>query len=674
MQAASQPTGTRSVFNPDGILLGCDYNPEQWPREVWVDDIALMRELGVGIVAINIFGWADINPAKGVYDFDGLDTIIGLLHAAGIRVNLGTGTASAPPWLTTLHPEILPAASDGTTRYPGGRQAWCPSSPVFRAYALELTTRVAERYGQHPAVALWHVSNELGCHNALCYCGTTADAFRAWLEARYETLDALNSAWGTSFWSQRYSGWDQILTPLQTLSFRNPGQVLDFQRFSSEQLLEYYRAEAAVIRERSDAPITTNFMVTAHIRNLDYWRWAPEMDLIANDHYLDHRLGDPIAELAFAADLTRGLAQGEPWMLMETSPGAVNWQPYNPAREPGGLLRAAASHVARGADSICFFQWRASAQGSEKFHSALVPHAGTDSRQWREALELGRLLRSLDGLPGTRTRADAALVFSWESWWAADGDPRPSEAVTYLGQVHAAYRAFRAAGITVDIVAPGADLSGYGLAIIPSLHILDEADADAITRFVDGGGTAFVTFNTGIVDSTDRVHLGGYPGPLREMLGIRVEEFAPVVPGTTLTLSSGSTATLWSERIALAGAEVIDQFVDGPSAAGPAITRHAETGAAWYLATVLDDDAYRSLANRVVADAGLVPEPGAGAEVEVVRRSDTDGTRSFLFVINHSAESAELPAAGRELVTGEAVDGLLTVPAGAVRIIQEVQA
>ncbi len=671
MSSTSQ-VETHEVFTTSGVLLGCDYNPEQWDREVWHEDVALMRELGVGIVAINIFGWASINPAEGVWDFENLDAIIELLHENGIRINLGTGTSSPAPWLTAKHPELLPVADDGTTRFPGGRQAWCPSSPVFREHALELARRVAERYGSHPALALWHVSNELGCHNVHCYCQTSTLAFRDWLRARYGTIEALNAAWGTSFWSQRYSGFDQILTPMRNLSSRNPGQVLDFQRFSSDALLDYYRAEREVIRRYSDAPITTNFMVTAHIRGMDYWSWAPEMDVIANDHYLDHRLPFPDAELSFAADATRGLAQGEPWFLMETAPSGVNWQPHNIARPVGGLLRSVATHVARGADAICFFQWRASVQGSEKFHSALVPHAGTDSRHWQQVSEMARVLRSLGEVVGTRTQADAALVFSWESWWAADADPRPSEAVRYLEQVHAAYSALRASGINVDVVAPGAPLDGYRLAVVPELHILTDADAAAIERYVAGGGTALVTYLTGIVDENDRVVLGGYPGKLREVLGLKVEEFAPVLPGTELSLASGATASLWAERVVPLGAEVVDSFADGPATGDPALTRNGYgDGSAWYLATTPSADDYAAIVARIASEAGATVMPGAGRDVEVVRRRADD--RSFLFVINHGATSVDIPTAGVELVTGEPITTHATVPAGAVRIIKEVQ-
>lgn len=669
--AESRTTQLLATLSDDGLAFGCDYNPEQWDRDVWREDVRLMREAGVGLVAINIFGWSSINPSRGVWDFAALDEVIDLLHGAGIRLNLGTGTASPPPWLSTAHPEILPMAQDGTTRYPGGRQAFCPSSPLFRDYARELVTHVADRYGDHPAVALWHVSNELGCHNALCYCDESARAFRTWLQDRYETIDALNAAWGTSFWSQRYSAWNEILPPRQVLSLRNPSHVLDFHRFSSDEQLGLYRAEARIIRERSAAPITTNFMVTAHIRNMDYWSWADDMDLIANDHYLDRRLDDPRRELSFAADLTRGLAKGDPWLLMETSTSAVNWQPFNLAKAPGELLRNVTSHIARGADGICFFQWRASAQGSEKFHSALVPHAGTDSAAWREVVQLGDFLRRLDPLRGTRVRADTALLFSWESWWAIEGEGRPSEGLTYLDEVHSAHRAASDAGLTCDIVAPGSTLDGYRFVIVPALHLIDDRAAAMLSDFVAAGGTVLVTFSSGIVDTDDRVRLGGYPGAFRDLLGVRVEEFAPLLPDDQVTLASGARARTWSERMTVTDAEIIDTYADGPTAGLPALTRRASgEGTAWYLSTHLDPEPYRELIDRIAAEAGAVRGPGHEG-LEVVRR-DGDA-HSYLIAINHSNVAAAVPADGRDLITGEIVSESASLPAGAVRIIEEIR-
>ncbi|WEK62039.1 MAG: beta-galactosidase [Candidatus Microbacterium colombiense] len=660
-------------FTHDGIAFGCDYNPEQWGPEVWDEDIALMREIGVDLVAINIFGWAHIEPRAGEYDFSRLDDIIARLHAGGIRVNLGTGTASPPAWLTTAHPEILPMVEDGTRRYPGGRQAFCPSSAVFRTAALALVEQVARRYGDHPAVELWHVSNELGCHNALCYCDESAAAFRVWLQQRYETIDALNEAWGTSFWSQTYREWSEILPPLATLSLPNPGQALDFHRFSSDQLIDYYRAEAEVIRPLSERPITTNFMVTTHIENLDYWSWAGDMDVVANDHYLDHRLADPTAELAFNADLTRGLAEGAPWLLMEHSTGAVNWQPLNLPKGEGELLRNSLTHVARGADGVCFFQWRASVQGSEKFHSAMLPHAGTDTAVWREVSELGGVLGRLSEVAGSRVEAHAAIVFSWESWWATDAEARPSQASGYLDQVHAASTALHDLGITADVVRPGADLSGYALVIVPGLHLVRAEDAAVITDWIAAGGTALITYYSGTVDEQDRVITGGYTGPFRDALGVRIEEFAPVASGTAVQLDDGSSARLWSERGRVTSAEVIASFVGGAADGSPAITRNAwGEGTAWYLATLPDAADYRRLMARVVAETTLTPPAvvtGDLTALELVRRRGAE--LSHLFIVNHGSNEVTVAATGTDLVTGATMAGHVVVPAGAVRIIRE---
>jgi beta-galactosidase len=653
---------------PAALAFGCDYNPEQWGPETWAEDIRLMIEAGITVVALNVFGWAQIERSPGVYDFTALDTIIDLLHTAGIQINLGTGTASPPPWLTTLHPEILPVAADGTRRWPGGRQAYCPSSPVFRDYAARLATVTAERYGHHPAISLWHVSNELGCHNALCYCDVSAEAFRSWLRAKYVTIDALNTAWGTAFWSQRHSDWSEILPPRLTLSAGNPTQSIDYSRFSSDEVLECYLVEERVIRRFSDVPVTTNLMLTAHIKTQNYWDWAPHLDIIANDHYLDHRIDDPHQELSFAADLTRGVADGRPWMLMEQATGAVNWQPRNLAKAPGEMIRNSLTHVARGADSICFFQWRASIQGTEKFHSALLPHAGTRSTKWREVLELGEVLRRVREVSGSVVVADVAMLFSWESWWALDLDSHPSSDIKYLPQLHGVYRALWDAGVTVDFVKPGTDLSAYRMVVVAGLYLLTDAEAAAVTDYVADGGTAVVTFFSGIVDEDDRVRAGGYPGAFTELLGLRADEFFPLAADEWVTLDDGSSASLWTEQIELESAVAVARFASGPVAGGPAVTRNDfGRGVAWYFATDLERPALRTALSRAARAAGVTVTDSGLRGIEVVRRRSELG--DYLFVINHSAAHVSEPGSGRDLLSGERVDKISVAP-GAVAVIQ----
>jgi beta-galactosidase len=650
----------------DGIAMGCDYNPEQWPPPVWREDVELMREAGVGFVTLGVFSWALLEPEPGRFDLGWFDEVLGLLHEAGIAVDMATATASPPPWLTAAHPEMLPVDAEGRTLWPGSRQSWCPSSPVFRQYALRLVEQLARRYGSHPAVRLWHVSNELGCHVGKCWCDVSAAAFRRWLADRYGTVDALNEAWGTSFWSQHYTSFDEVLPPRLTPAIPNPTQELDFARFSSEELLGYYRAERDLLRELSPGvPVTTNLMVTSHKSEQDYFSWAPDLDLVAQDHYLDARLPHPHAEQAFCADLTRGVAGGAPWLLMESATSAVNWQPVNRAKRPGELLLDSLRHVARGADAVGFFQWRASLAGAEKFHSALVPHAGRDSARFREVTALGEALRQLGEVAGSRVQADVALLHDWEAGWACDLGSHPSAAVRYLDAGLRWHRAVTELGATADVVHPAADLSGYRLVIVPTLYLCSDATATALEEYVRGGGHVLVTYFSGIVDERDHIRPGGYPGAYRELLGIRTEEFAPLLPGEIVTLDDGSTADTWTELLTVADAEVVLRYTDGPLPGTPALTRRTVgTGVAWYLATWLDEAATAGLADRLTHEAG-VARRGPGGDVEVVRRG------RYLFVLNRGNTPAVVPARGVDLLSGATATGAVTVDAWGAAVVRE---
>ena len=652
------------------IAYGGDYNPEQWPREVWEEDVRLMREAGVNLVSVGIFSWALLEPKEGSFEMGWLDDVLDLLHRNGIGIDLATATASPPPWLSHRYPDTLPRTYDGRRLWPGGRQAWCPSSPVFREKALALVEHMAVRYGDHPGLVLWHVSNELGCHNAHCYCDVSASAFRRWLQARYGDLDTLNDAWGTAFWSQRYGDWEEVLPPRLAPTFPNPTQQLDFRRFSSDELLAYFRVEREVLRRHSpEVPVTTNFMV-AGFKDMDYHSWAPAMDVVSNDHYLQGEDPDSHVELAFSADATRGIARGAPWLLMEHSTSAVNWQARNLAKLPGQMLRNSLQHIARGADGICFFQWRASRAGAEKFHSGLVPHAGTDTKTWREVVQLGSALRAIDEVRGTTVVADVALLFDYPAWWAAELDSHPSVDVTYLDQAHRYYRALWDSGVTVDVIAPDAEIDRYRLVVVPTLYLVSDATADRLEQYVGRGGTVLVTYFSGIVDEADHVRLGGYPGAFRTLLGVRTEEFFPLRRGEQVALDDGTTADVWTELLHLDGAEAVARYVDGPLPGVPALTRHAYgNGTAWYAATRLDRPAVGRLLEGLLDAAGLRPMRPPRPGVELVRRAG-DG-RSYLFAINHTQEDVVVPSTGRNLLTGTVHEADLLVPAGGVAVVRE---
>ena len=677
MPPPSPPT-RRWLRWPDGgreprFAYGADYNPEQWPREVWKEDIRLMREAGVNIVSLAVFSWARLQPTAESWDFDWLDEILDLLHTNGVAVDLATATASPPPWLTTRHPEVLPETRTGETVFPGGRQHWRPTSPVFREHALRLVETMATRYADHPALTAWHISNELGCHNVYDYSDDAARAFRDWLQARYGSLEALNHAWATAFWSQHYSGWDQILPPRLAATHPNPTQQLDFRRFSSDALKDYLCAERDVLRRITpDVPVTTNFMVMGGTKGMNYPDWAAEVDFVSNDHYA-HPGPQRLDELSFSANLTSAVAGGLPWYLMEHSTGAVNWQTVNQAKRGGELARDSLVHVAHGADAVAFFQWRQSVAGAEKYHSGMVPHAGADSDVFRASAALGRTLAELAPAAGSvREPARAAILFDWESWWTSELDSHPSSLLRYRQEALDWYSAFLALGVRADVITTRADLAGYELVVAPVLHVVPQQLADRLSGFVAAGGHLVTTYFSGTVDENDHVWLGGYPGALRELLGIRVEEFAPLLAGEQVELDDGSHGTLWTERVQLTdpAVRVLARYASGNEAGHPAVTRlpSRRGGSAAYVSTRLGPDGLTPLLERLLEGAGVASELPQDLRGRVELTARRSGESVFWFLVNRTDDPVDLTGIDGEVLacTPTVAEGSPTLPARGV--------
>ncbi|MFJ8980437.1 beta-galactosidase [Streptomyces sp. NPDC102282] len=665
---------------PDGdaapcLAFGADYNPEQWPREVWEEDVRLMREAGVNIVSLAIFSWARIQPTRDAWDFAWLDEVMDLLHAGGIGVDLATATASPPPWLTTEHPEILPVTASGETVWPGARQHWRPTSPVFREHALRLVRAMAERYADHPALVAWHVSNELGCHNVYDYSDDAARAFRAWLRTRYTTLDSLNHAWGTAFWAQRYSAWEQILPPRLAASHPNPTQQLDFKRFSSDALKDHLRLERDLLRTITPSvPVTTNFMVMSGTKGMDYADWAGEVDFVSNDHYV---VPGPQCreELSFSASLSGGISGGRPWFLMEHSTSAVNWQPVNLAKLPGDLARDSLLHVAHGADAVCFFQWRQSAAGAEKYHSAMLPHAGADSDLFRAVTGLGQDLRALAPVAGSeREPAQVGIVFDWDSWWASEQDSHPTARLDYHQEALDWYSALLDLGIRADVVPARSDLSRYRLVIAPVLHVVPAALAKELTRYTENGGHLVTTYFSGVVDENDHIWLGGYPGALRDLLGIRIEEFGPLLDGDTVEVDGGATGSMWTDRITVSApdVEVLAQYRSGVYSGRPAVTRRAVgAGSAAYVSTRLGADGLGGLLPRLLAPAGVTGELPADAAGRVELAVRRDAGHRYLFLVNRTDGPVPVDGLAGELLIGTAEAGAVVLPPRGVAVLRQ---
>jgi beta-galactosidase len=657
------------------IIYGGDYNPDQWTPEIWQEDARLMQEAGVNLVSLGIFSWTKMEPRPGVFDFAWLDQLMDLLHAHGVSVNLATPTASPPAWMVRLHPELLPVTGDGITLWHGSRRHYCPHNRDYRQYATRIATQLAERYQDHPALAMWHVDNEYGCHVGECFCDNSAAAFRAWLKERYGTLEKLNFAWGTAFWSQIYGDWEEIQPPRRSPAHANPTQQLDWSRFSSDSWLVCFEEQKAALKAITPhLPVTTNFM--GFHKNVDYFKFAAHEDVVSQDSYPDTHQPNWMVNAGMACDLIRSVGASRPWLLMEQATSQVNWRQRNAAKRPGVMRLGSYQALARGADGIMFFQWRQSKAGAEKHHSGMLPHAGTDTRVWREVKALGNELTKLDPVISSQVDAQVAILMDWENWWALELDSKPSSDLKLLPQLYAYYKPLFDCNITVDFAHPESDLSRYKLVIAPNLYLVNEQSVANINRYVTNGGTLVMSFFSGIVDENEHIRLGGYPAPFRDLLGLVVEEYAPYseTQSKTFCTTDGKQfqCTLWSDVIHLKTAKALANFEQDYYAGSPAITHNTfGKGNAFYVGTVPDGNGMEWLIQYVCKTADVQPvSANVPAGVEILRRVSEKST--FLFVLNHSGETMNVPIEeyARDLLTDMEINGSLELEPSGVAILQ----
>jgi len=643
------------------VHFGGDHNPEQWPEDVWEQDYTLFDAARIDTVTLGVFAWTLIQPAPDVYDFSVLDRIVSLAGSQGRNICLATGTGAHPAWLARAHPEVTRVDFEGRRHGYGQRHNSCPSSPVFRRLSAELARRLARRYADVPSLVAWHVGNEFG---GSCYCSLCAAAFRDWLRLRYSTLDALNAAWYTTFWSHRFSDWEEIEPPSAlTEHWRGPdhtafqGITLDYRRFMSDALLSCYLDEKAAIRESSSVPVTTNVM--GMYKPIDYHRWAPHLDFVSWDNYPPDDSSP--AWMALTHDLMRGLKDGQPFWLMEQTPSVTACRDVNPLKRPGVMRLWSWQAVAHGADAVLFFQMRASRGACEKYHGAVIGHASrSDTRVFREVAALGAELASFGSVSlGARTPARVALLFDWDSWWALEMSDGPSRLVRYQDVVLAYYSALWSSGVDVDVVPVTADLSRYHVVVAPVLHMLKDDLAHRLEAVATRGGSVVTTFLSGRVDENDNAFLMDVPGPLGPLMGVRVDEWdareASFVNPVRLGGHRLVESRLVFELVIPVGAEVVGVYEADFYAGTPAVTRHAfGAGFGWYVAAGLDQEGVSWVVRQVLDRHGpLGRYPG----LETAARVTPSGER-LLFLLNHGASPVTVTSTGSgvDLLTGDRVD------------------
>ena len=660
------------------IVYGGDYNPEQWPEEIWADDMRLLKEANIDIVTLNVFSWAALQPSEETYDFSKLDKIMEMVRDNGLQVCLATSTGAHPAWMAKKYPDILRTEFNGLKRKFGGRHNSCPNSPTYEKYSVRLAQKIAARYRDYNNIVAWHISNEFGGE---CYCENCEKAFRVWLKKKYQTIENVNRAWNTAFWGHTFYDWDEIVLPnLLSEHFEQDrsqfqGITVDYKRFNSESILECYKREYDALKAITpDIPITTNLM--GFYKPLDYKMWAKYMDVVSWDNYPSNE--DSPAQIAMSHDLMRGINGGEPFLLMEQTPSVTNWLPYNALKRPGVMRLWSYQAVAHGSDSVMFFQMRRTVGACEKLHGAVIDHVGTnETRVFREVKALGAELKELgEQTLGAVTDAKAVIYFDWDNWWAIECSAGPNCDLKYKDEIYNYYQALYKLNIPVDIVGPEDDLGKYQLLIAPILYMTKTGYDEKIRTFVKNGGTFVTTFFSGIADEHDLIVTGGYPGKLRDIMGIWVEESDALPSGAENHFTyrgKAYPAKLLCDLSHLEGAEALSVYEEDFYAQMPAITKNQfGDGRAYYVATRSNEEFYQTLMADICEECGVESLLAPQENLEVTMRRNENGR--FLFLLNHADREQEtvMTEAGCGLLEKQeyAAGDVVSVPAKGVQIIR----
>lgn len=678
------------------FLHGGDYNPDQWLHDpkILAEDVRLMKLAGCNAMSVGIFAWAALEPEEGRYDLDWLDETMDRLWKADIFVNLATPSGARPAWMSRKYPEVLRTLPDRQKALHGGRHNHCPTSPLYRRKVQQINAALAQRYVDHPALMLWHVSNEYGGE---CHCELCREAFRQWLRERYhDDLDALNHAWSTTFWAHTYTDWSQLEPPSPIGEHSVHGLTIDWKRFVSHQTLDFMLAEIEPLREHApDVPVTTNYMSLLR-HDLDYWKFAEHLDVMSFDGYPSYQgRAEDIGGgqgYSFHLDLMRSFKR-RPWMLMESSPSSANWQTVNKLKRPGIHRLEELQAVAHGSDSVLYFQWRQSRGAYEKFHGAVVAHVGHEhTRVFQEVAEVGAILSKLDDVVGTCVRPDVAVVYDTENRWAIEAACGPrKDGREYPGTCIAHYKPLWQRGIAADVINADQDFSRYKLVIAPMLYMVRPGVAERLEKFVADGGVLVTTYLTGIADAADLCFLGGWPGPLRKLLGVWVEEIDALYDDEHNTvvavaqegaadndagLSGEYKAKVFCDLIHAEGARVLATYGQDFYAGRPAVTvNDFGKGRAYYVASRNDARFLSDLTNKITDDLGIAPALDTTLPEGVTAQLRTDGQRRFVFLLNFSPESQTVALGGqraRDMLTGEACGDSIRLDPHGSRVIERV--
>ncbi|MGE5613032.1 MAG: beta-galactosidase [Bacillota bacterium] len=672
------------------LLHGGDYNPDQWidTPGIWDEDMRLMKLAECNAMTVGVFSWSMLEPEEGKFRFDWLDTIMDKLAANGIYAVLATPSGARPAWMSQKYPEVLRVQADRRRILHGTRHNHCPTSPVYREKTAIINRKLAERYGNHPALLVWHVSNEYGGE---CHCELCQEAFRKWLRKKYhDDIEELNRAWWTGFWSHRFNDWSQIESPAPHGEHMVHGHNLDWKRFVTDQTVDFFLNEIKPLKELTpDIPVTTNFMGT--YPGLNYWKFADKLDVASWDSYPSwhnncEKTWEVASDTAFAHDICRSLKGGKPFMLMESTPSLVNWNSVNKLKRPGMHFLSSLQAVAHGSDTVQYFQWRKGRGSSEKFHGAVVDHCGHEhTRVFRDVASVGKALKKLACIAGTTVCPEVAVIYDWENRWAIDdaqGFSRDRKDYEKTCKNH--YRAFWNKGVPIDVIDMDCDFSKYKLLIAPMLYMVRPGVARRIEEFVKSGGTFVTTYATGYVDENDLCFLGGFPGPLRKVTGIWAEEIDSLYEGESngIRLVEGAMPGLegefpandFCELVHAETAQVLGVYTNDFYAGMPALTvNNYGGGKAYYMASRFDQMFIESFYSHLIDHLNLKRALYAELPAGVTAQLRSDGENEYIFLMNFSEEQRTVDIGDtriEELLGGDVLSGRIILKPYGVMVLK----
>lgn len=670
------------------MMHGGDYNPDQWLDypEVLAEDIRLMKLANCNTVSVGIFSWVSLEREEGIFSFEWLDNIINNLYDHGIYTVLSTPSGARPAWMAQKYPEVLRVTANRVRNLYGERHNHCFSSPVYREKVRIMNTKLAERYSDHPGVIAWHISNE---YSGECHCDICQEHFRKWLQEKYGSLENLNHAWWSAFWSHTITDWSQIQSPSPMSDNRANGLSLSWRRFVTDQTVDFCKHEIKPFKDRNpEMPVTTNMMGT--YTWLNYWKFKDVLDVISWDNYpCWHEEDDNThlgASISMVHDINRSIKGGKPFMLMESTPSVNNWSAVSKLKRPGMHLLSSLQAVAHGSDSVLYFQWRKSRGSSEKFHGAVVDHCGHENtRVFRDVTEVGEVLANLDEVIGTTVKAEVAIIFDWENKWAINNSQDPQKyGKKYDETVTAQYKPFWKNGIPVDVLDMDCDISEYKLLIAPMMYMVRPGVGEKIEKFVKNGGTFVATYLSGIADENDLCFLGGFPGPLRKVLGIWSEEvdcphthesnYIVFNKENGLSLSGEFQAKDFCELIHTEGAEALAVYKNDFYAGRPAVTVNSfGAGKAYYIASRNNEDFNDHFYGKLIKEAGIKRNIEIELPDGVTAQRRSDGENDFIFIMNFGTEERHIKLDDMiysDLLTGEQHIREINLPVYGLRILK----